>query len=383
VKGRNTQYLVGLDHVRAFAALLIVFYHGLHVFSFYPRADGGDPLRFWIISRNPFVVLLEEGHSAVALFIVMSGFILSVGALGREISYWPYLQNRILRIYPLFVVLLFVGLAAHPGQYSLLGLIQTLLFQANYQGVLVLAPFSSMFWAVAVELQLYLLFPLLHRFIERHGARWVLGAVMLCLVLRLLATTGSSNARDLSYWQVLGRLDQFLIGMLTARVFRRVQHLQLPWGWLSLLAFSFTLSVLFAFNHQGGFPPIPLWKIAWPTIEALAWAPLLLTYSLFAQRVPRLLSAPLAAIGTVSYSIYLLHYTLITTLPRWFNFQLATDPNVASQLYTALVVVPALLPLAALSYYVVERPFLNMRVSYLSPRAARAPAADNATEPQA
>jgi peptidoglycan/LPS O-acetylase OafA/YrhL len=377
VKGRNTQYLVGLDHVRAFAALLIVFYHGLHVLSFYPRAAGGDPMRFWVFSRNPFWVLVEEGHSAVALFIVLSGFVLSVGAIGREVYYWPYFKNRLLRIYPLLLVIMFAGLAAHPTQYTFLGVLQILLFQANYQGLAQLPPFSSMFWAVAVELQLYLVFPLLHRFIERHGFRWVLGAIVMFTLLRLAASTGSSNPRDLSYWQVLGRIDQFLIGMMTARVFRRAQRAQLPWGVLTLLALLCALAVLVAFNQRGGYPSIAMWKIVWPTIEGLMWAPLLLTYALYAPRIPSFLSTPLAALGTISYSIYLLHYTIITTLPRLINVQLSPDPNLASQLYIALCVLPVLLPAAALTYYVVERPFLDLRVRYLSQplTAAAEPAA--------
>lgn len=64
-----------------------------------------------------------------------------------------------------------------------------------------------------------------------------------------------------------------------------------------------------------------------------------------------------------------LHYISLMALPRWISPALLPDPDLSSQLYVAVVVLPVLLPLAALSYYVVERTFLQMRSRYLRPRS--------------
>jgi peptidoglycan/LPS O-acetylase OafA/YrhL len=365
VRSPNIRYLVGLDHLRALAALLIVFYHGLHVLSFFPQAQGGDPYRFWIHTRNPLLALLEEGHTAVALFMVLSGFVFSVSATGQEIAYGAFMRNRFLRIYPLLIFVLFVGAIAFPAQYTFIGFAQTLLFQADFQGALQGGPFPMMCWAVAVEFQFYLLFPFLHHFLERHGTRWALACIALCLTMRWMAVmAGGSNARDISYWHILGRLDQFLIGMLAARLFLRVRNKRIPWGWLSLGSLLIVLGVIMQFNLLGGYPTTQLWKIVWPPIEGLAWALLLVTYTAFADRVPALISRPMAALGTISYSIYMLHYACLSIIPRVWNPRLATNPNVHSQLYV-VAMLPLLIPLAALSYYVIERPFLALRVRYL------------------
>ncbi|HKP58531.1 MAG TPA: acyltransferase [Polyangiales bacterium] len=366
MRSPNIKYLVGLDHLRAFAALLIVFYHGLHLLSLQPRAGArGDVAPFWWISNNPLAALIEEGHTSVALFMVLSGFVFSVGALGRNINYGAYLKNRFLRIYPLFMFLTVVALAAFPSAYSLLALLQTLLFQGNLPGSLNIPPYTSMFWAVGIEFQFYLLFPLLHRFIEREGARWAIGAIALCIAMRLIASIGGSNARDVTYWHLLGRLDQFLIGMLAARVFDRLRARPLPWGLLTTAAFGSTLALVMAFNRAGGWPTLALWKVLWPTAEALGWGFVIVSYTAFASRVPQLISRPLAALGSISYSIYLLHYTFVLFLPRFIPVSFGADPNWASQAYVLLIVLPILLPLAALSYYVIERPFLKLRVRYL------------------
>jgi hypothetical protein len=40
------------------------------------------------------------------------------------------------------------------------------------------------------------------------------------LILRLLAILAMGpNARDISYWTVIGRIDQFCIGMIAARLY--------------------------------------------------------------------------------------------------------------------------------------------------------------------
>jgi peptidoglycan/LPS O-acetylase OafA/YrhL len=77
------------------------------------------------------------------------------------------------------------------------------------------------------------------------------------------------------------------------------------------------------------------------------------------------LSQPLVGLGTISYSIYLLHFLCIVELPRWFPFDPGGRPNLAAVVYALKYVLPAVLPMAALTYYVVERPFLKLRVSYL------------------
>jgi peptidoglycan/LPS O-acetylase OafA/YrhL len=365
VKSSNTRYLVGIDHLRGLAALLIVFYHGLHLLSFGTRAAGTDPTRLWIFTKNPFVALIEEGHTSVALFMVLSGFVFTAGAIGKEVAYWPFLKNRFLRIYPLYVVVLFIGFAAAPAQYAGASLLQSLLFQANYPGAVSLGAYSAVFWAVAVEFQFYLLFPFLHRFTETYGARWAVACIAMFILLRTAAATDSANPRDVSYWFILGRLDQFLLGMLAARAFRRLERHRLPWGSLSLASFALMLLVIVTFNQLGGFPAQAWWKVLWPTVEGLGWAAVLLSYASFAGRLPRTLSRVLAGLGTLSYSIYMLHFVCIVSLPRLIPFSAGDRPNLASQLYVATRVLPVLLPLALLSYYVIERPFLNLRVRYL------------------
>jgi peptidoglycan/LPS O-acetylase OafA/YrhL len=367
LKSPNHQYLPGLDHLRAAAAVLVLFYHGLHLLSLIPRAAGGNFRALWVYSANPFVALVEEGHTAVGLFMVLSGFVLSVGAIGRDIEYWAFLKNRFLRIYPLFVVVALAGIAAHPTHFSLFALAQSLLFQANFQGALSVDPFSSMFWTMAVEFQFYLAFPFMHRFLERDGMLWALGLLAFANLLRLAAVmVGSSNVQEIYYWHIIGRIDEFLLGMLAARVYDRYKNAIVPWGWLSLAALCAALAAITSFNEMGGWLSVSLWKVLWPTLEGLIWAAVITAYVPFSKRLPGFVSVPLSRVGTLSYSMYLLNFACIYTMPRFIPYRLGAHPNLQSQIYIASTVLPVLLLTSALSYYCIERPFLQLRVKYVS-----------------
>ena len=64
-------------------------------------------LKGWLFAgTNPLTVVLFEGHTGVALFMVLSGYILASGTFGKDISYAGFLRNRFLRIFPLLIVVL-------------------------------------------------------------------------------------------------------------------------------------------------------------------------------------------------------------------------------------------------------------------------------------
>src|SRR5690606_19026122 len=135
-------------------------------------------------------------HTAVALFMVLSGFIFTYGTYGRSVDYGRFMTNRLLRIYPLFVCVLMVGIAANPASFKLDAFITTILPLANVQ-LLQTGPFTAMAWAVAVEFQFYLVFPFLLRFLNAGVLRFILSILACALLFRLIAVGLGGNARDL------------------------------------------------------------------------------------------------------------------------------------------------------------------------------------------
>src|ERR1700745_509033 len=99
MKSSNIRYLPQVDHLRGVAPLWVLCYHGAHLFR---SALTGTPVddAHWPSSHNPLWALIYEGHTAVALFMGLSGFIFAYGAIGHRIYYRRFIGNRLLRIYP-------------------------------------------------------------------------------------------------------------------------------------------------------------------------------------------------------------------------------------------------------------------------------------------
>jgi len=365
MRSPNIRYLPAVDHLRAYAALLIVFYHGLHLFSYRQRFGRDLDMEHWLQPSNPLLAALAEGHTAVALFMVLSGFILTIGALEGGVTWIGFVRNRLLRTYPLFLLMVFAGIATAPQNFTFAAVAQTVLGFANQAGAFVAPPFTSMLWTIAIEWQFYVIFPLLVAVLARGWTRQVAGFIAVLLLLRLAAVIGGGNAREISYMQVFGRLDQFLLGMWTAWFWRTRPLSVRAGGTLAATALVVIVLALWGFNAQGGWPTAPGWKIVVPTVEGALWAAFVLGYIACANAATGAWSRALARIGEVSYSIYLLHFVVIWSLLRLGLPHVFTGGFIIDALLnTALVALPITLAVSALGYAFVERPFLRLRGSY-------------------
>jgi peptidoglycan/LPS O-acetylase OafA/YrhL len=361
----QTTYLSRLDHLRFLAAALVVQFHFFH-------AHVGD-----LRAGNPLVSLIDEGHTGIALFMVISGFIFTVIAGDRELRYGGFLRNRILRIYPLFIVAVFLQLFINTyNNHANYGFLQLLGWLMPFRSETVpLSPYFSQLWTIWVEFQFYLIFPFLLAFTRRTGPRYLFGLLLLLLLLRVLVYAASGSVRFIAYETLFGRLDQFLIGMLLGLAWLRrpIAAAGLAPGWLAL-AGGLMLAGLHLFSRKVGYSELDsaFW-IVWPLVEALLWAGVVWTYLLARWPGPAGLRARvdrgLAALGAVSFSTYIMHNLVIAaynkTLPL-LPWGLGTAKD--ALLTGALVVLPAVLALSALTYRLIEKPFLSLRGGYLSPK---------------
>jgi peptidoglycan/LPS O-acetylase OafA/YrhL len=366
MKSPNIRYIPEIDHLRAYAALLIFFYHGAHLFSYHQRFHASFTFDNWLQTRNIFFAAIVEGHTAVALFMVLSGFIFTYGSFGKQISYWRFIGNRFLRTYPLFILLLFVGIYSYPARFSFSAFLQTLFGLANAAGSLNLGSFSAMFWPIAVEWHFYLIFPFLFAFAHTYGWRYLIGLIAVCITFRILAYAEGANIRDLSYWTIAGRIDQFLIGMLTGVAFQSYKIKQKTATLsLSLLAAILIVS-LYIFHRLGGWPYNSFYKMFWPTYEGVVWGAIIFCYIKSSIPFPKYISKAIIFVGTISYSFYLIHFVIITALiNREVCVQLSDNSNINSLLTTFFFALPITILVSTLTYTFVEKPFLNLRLKYL------------------
>jgi len=367
MKSTNFGYIPALDHLRGFAAVLVLFFHGAHFIS-HKLAYGTpyDPAN-WPSTGNPFAALAVEGHTAVSLFFLLSGFVFTVGSLQSNLNFRGFYRNRLLRTYPLFLFFLALGIAFNLENFTLVGLLQSVFFLANSDTAINGGAFTYVFWSIAVEWHFYLLFPFLLLAVQRWGWKSLCLLIGAFLLVRCAAYFSGADMRSLSYYSIAGRIDQFMIGMLAGIYYRSFFNAGRRLDLVGIGGAGLVLVLLFGFNRLGGGAVNNYLWIFWPTLEAAAWAVFLIGYLSFARHFHRLVDKALVAVGTVSYSIYMGHYLVLDYFLRhdWESLLVFGDPLATAALNTLVLMLPLVLLLATATYFCVERPFLLRRRRYV------------------
>lgn len=367
MKSTNFGYIPALDHLRGFAAVLVLFFHSSHFISH--KLIYGTPYdpANWARAGNPFSALAIEGHTAVSLFFLLSGFVFTVGSLQKKLNYIGFYRNRLLRTYPLFLFFLILGIAFNTENFSIVALLQSVFFMANSDTAINGGAFTFVFWSIAVEWHFYLLFPFLLVCVQKRGWKVLLGLILALLVVRTGAYFAGADMRVLSYWTIVGRLDQFLLGMLAGIYYRTYFVAGKRLDYVAIWGAGLVLMLLFGFNQLGGGGANNHLWIFWPTLEAIAWAIFLIGYLSIARHFHRLVGNALVALGTISYSIYMGHYLVLDFFLRhdWDSLWRLGDPVATAALTTFVFMLPLVLLLAVITYFCVERPFLLRRRGYM------------------
>lgn len=358
-------YLAPVDHLRAAAAVLVVLYHGCQLLS--ARIEGRRfvPATDWLYSSNPAATLVFEGHTGVALFMVLSGFIFTVGAYGRPVRYGRFLTNRLLRVYPLYLVVAVLGLATQVSLPTFQDLVRILTFATPAQ------PYGGVFWTLCVEMQFYLVFPLLNRLLGERGPGALLRLLVAVSLLRALVWFSSPAPEPHTaslYLGLAGRIDQFLLGMLAAWVY--VHHGdRLRARWLPPVALALTVGLLWSFNQVHGFVSDSPLKLAWSGAEGAVWALVVVAYVANGPAAGAF-SRALARLGEVSFSVYLTHFMVLTVIGEWGWFPGGLPPVWAAFAVTLLVALPLTVAVSFVTYHAIELPFLRLRRPYVGTPAA-------------
>ncbi|MGB7181384.1 MAG: acyltransferase, partial [Burkholderiaceae bacterium] len=307
--------------------------------------------------------LLDEGHTGVALFMVLSGYLFAKLLDGRSISYGAFFWNRALRLLPLLiVVVLLVGLRQYANDQSVSA------YAYSVAQGLVLPTLPNGGWLITVEFHYYLVLPLF-LWMLRKSRLLPLTMIAAAIAVRLFFYYQYGEVQTLAYWTIAGRIDQFALGMIIFQYRDHLARRHLP-ALLTAVVFSL---LYWAFDRLGGFYQYPtypspsrLW-ILLPTIEGIAYDILIAWYDSSFTPSSSGLSKLIGRLGEYSYSIYLLHVFVVFDAARLVhenameisNFYLACIWSLA---FFILMIVPGYL-----SFRFIEAPFLGLRKRYLRP----------------
>lgn len=351
------RHLLALDHLRFFAASLVVAHH----FSGFP-----DPASATNVMERIGTAWIRWGSTGVSLFLVLSGFLFVVICKDRQPDYWKFLANRALRIFPMLFVIMLLLMTASRAEWSPIDLLRFVTLQVNTGNPTTgwgndILPFGPI-WTIGVEFQFYLLFPLLLLILRRQGVKPLIMMTVAIIVFRalLVARLGDGVYYN-AYHTLLGRLDQFLIGMLAGMLWLR----RPDWFTRRVGAGLVLVSLLGLSCYLAAFKPSHLTTAIGFTVEGLLWSAFLVGYAAAVRGEGRVVRA-LAALGDPTYSVYLLHlfvggYVLHKARSEgWATGSLWIDVPVFAYLPTLLI--------STLTYHGIEKPFLSLRLNYLPPK---------------
>ncbi len=357
MKATSGEHYVALDHVRAVAAMLVFVWHFMHGRHGSPVAFEAAP--FW----SP-LVLFDEGHVGVALFMTLSGYLFAKLLDGKHVVYRLFFWNRALRLLPLLALVIVIN--------ALIEAMQRGHPQAAFEYLrsiprgLVFPSWPNGGWSITVELHFYLLLPLLLFLLRRwHQGLWFLLAGAILLRSGYHAWTG--EVQSLAYATIFGRIDQFVLGIIA---FHGRAHLIGRHARVAVVAAAF-ITLYWWFDRSGGFflrptypSPSRLW-IVLPTLEGAAFAAWIAWYDGSFLHKGGKLSNLFATLGDYSYSIYLLHFFFVFAAAQWIHANLLDISNFYVALPVSVFAFMAMIPIGYLSMRFVERPFLRLRRRYI------------------
>lgn len=354
MQSSSGRYRPSLDQMRGVASYLVFCWHFVHVDDVL-SVRGGDAA-IWPLS------MISMGYIGVAMFMVLSGYLFAALTMDRQVHWPTFMRNRVLRLAPLLVFALSLALLKSHLKGEDLGLGERLL----WGWLLPVLPQGA--WSITVECHFYALLPLL-LWLGR-GRPWAWAA----LIVAAMALRGALHARGapidyLSSLTIVGRIDQFLAGML---MWQFKDALRGRWiiPAVAFLGFSAFMSYI---DHVGapsepGLHPLALWVIL-PTIEAIGFALLIGWWDVRRDGgQPGLVGRFWALSGRVSYSMYLLHTFWVFQVARWCHERLHAHWAPESAIALATLLFAMSVPVAMLSHRFVEVPFLLLRKAYVTPR---------------
>jgi peptidoglycan/LPS O-acetylase OafA/YrhL len=356
-----------LDGLRAIAVLMVVAWHYIG----YPAGNGslsdGGGFLFY---------LFRPGRTGDDLFFVLSGFLITsilIENRNAANNYRVFYIRRALRILPVYALMVLAFLvgrhfswneAVFGGEFPIwsypLFLQNIGMVAAGNEG----PNFMGETWPLAVEVQFYLVFPLVVAMTpHRQLPKILLGMILIAPALRI-ASFWDSQSDMAGYVLTSHRADALAIGAFIAWAFStdRVKTILTANSRLVLrtLAVLVAAAPLLFLSRGASFPKnLAYWGHAY---LALLYGTLLLTVLLYkGSKWLWVLRSPLAAgVAAISYALYLIHDPL----------EFLLEPTGLPQIVLLPLAFSASIALSTASYFIIERPCLRLgrRIRYSKSR---------------
>jgi peptidoglycan/LPS O-acetylase OafA/YrhL len=345
-------YFPSLNGLRIYAALSVVIAHTSHNFGELRT----QPAHYALLNA-----ITLDAQSAVNLFFVLSGFLITYLLLHEQsrtgtISVSRFYIRRILRIWPLYYLIVFLGLGVLPillgPTYALSDFppyktVLILLLMPNLVGVL--GPLTHL-WSIGLEEQFYLVWPWVLRSTGRF-IRVSLGIVIVKIAIAPVVTAFHVDSLELLFLSL--RFECMAIGALGAYLYFH-KHWLLRWVYSPVGQGCGLVTIVFL-----AVVDIPV-SLLGNLITSVLFTVLILNVATNTRSWIRFENQTINALGKISYGVYMYHYLLLYIVIFTLNAVGMQEGHLYS-LVLYSVTIGGTLFLAAVSYRWFESPFLQWK----------------------
>lgn len=347
-----------IDGLRAVAIIAVLLSHfNLHL----TKAMGLDET---FLYSQPVSRFLELSGNGVSIFFCISAFILSIPFIEQYLYNKPAVQlkryylRRLTRLevpYILVLTILFIFqlLMMNEGfRESLPHYISSFFYSHNivYGRRSTINPVA---WTLEIEVQFYLLLPLLVKVFMISATRIRRGLLLILIVacgLLYAQYDGFFIEYHLQY-SIFTYLPVFLMGFLLADLY--LQHKQLLQQKLLLWDIVFAIGFILCVYSNGDTRFYMQW------LEYISY-PMLFIGMFKGVIINRVFTTNwVMLIGTMCYSIYLLHYAILYFLIDHVTSRWLSNNYYQDLLLQGIIVLPIVLMASLVFYWLIERPCMD------------------------
>jgi len=369
-------YFPGLNGLRFWAAFLVILHH-VEQFKLWQHLPN--------LFKNNFFEAI--GHQGVSLFFVLSGFLITFLLLAEyekthHIAIKNFYIRRILRIWPLYYLIMILGLFVLPqfitispvSQLDVHFTLKVLLFMFMLPNVLRVteAPIvgANQAWSVGVEEQFYIIWPLLIRTFRKVLLKFLIIFIILKFAVTIFMAVSLDHflSPDYQYmmylrtiqrfWDLL-QIEQMAFGAIGAYVlfYKKEKILNVIYHPITQILMAvgivFILTVRFKFIGQTLF-------------DALLFSILILNVSTNKNFVLKLENRFYSYLGNISFGIYMYHticIAIILTILQKIGLDKGNQVLFNIVLYSGSVIMT--IGVAAFSYKYFESFFLRQKERFM------------------
>jgi peptidoglycan/LPS O-acetylase OafA/YrhL len=354
--GSNNRF-AALDGLRALAALGVLW---IHTWTIH-----GNP-RF-IIGGFDITSLLALGGNGVDLFFVISGFCMYYFyANNKTFSYadfWVFIKKRWVRLSPAFYAACLVYIAIRTFSNPDFPFIKSALSSLVYLNGIFYTP-ENILWSLTAEWQFYLIVPVLLIYQNRLGFTKTFSIITgSMLILALLSIVILKSWSDIMLGQIMFRYFEFMWGILVGKILLAHPNFQIKHRFFYILSFVIITYAGRVIISKPILSLLPnyynIFKLLGFTLMGLGFGGIVYMAVTSKHKLKLILgNKVLSFIGKISFSFYLWHGFVHQAVGRYVMATFPKLSNILAPLTTFFISVIILIPLSALSFSILEKPFM-------------------------